>query len=188
MTCVCLKNNIVVAIFATKEDFENSQMIFMEHYDTFTESANPVNVGDVWSLEKGLSDEDLTIYLCGVVDVTADTARLAVAGDPLRVVEYQWAAEEAQKFKDAGYPLGDVPRAVSAWAVGDRGPQEAADDILAEATAYSSALYAIRETRLLAKEQIRASVAAGDREPAVQFTQNVRDSILNIVVGVGNNR
>lgn len=188
MTYVCLKNNIVVAIFATKEDFDNSQMIFMEHYDTFTESANPVNVGDVWSLEKGLSDEDLTIYLCGVVDVTADTARLAVVGDPLRAIEYQRAASEAQEFKDAGYPPENIPRTVAAWAVGERTPQQAADDILAEASAYSSALYAIRETRLSAKEQIRASVAAGDREPAVQFTQNVRDVIINIVDGVGNNR
>lgn len=185
---VCLKNNIVVATFMTAEDFDNSSMVFMQDYDTFTKSSANLSIGDVWSVEKSLSDAELVNYLCAIVDSTADTARLAVAGDPLRAIEYQRAASEAQEFKDAGYPPENIPRTVAAWAVGDRGPQEAADDILAEATAYSSALYAIRETRLLAKEQIRASVAAGDRQPAVQFTQNVRDAIINIVAGVGNNR
>ncbi len=42
--------------------------------------------------------------LCTKVDAAADSVRRTLAGDPLRALEYQQAALEAQAFKDQGYP------------------------------------------------------------------------------------
>lgn len=89
------------------------------------------------------------------VDRAADMARDAVVGDPLRAVEYDRARLEAEQFVADGYQ-GEVPRAVAAWAISGRTARQAADEILAEATAYIDALYAIREIRLHGKEQVRA--------------------------------
>jgi hypothetical protein len=100
--------------------------------------------------------------LCVQVDDAADRAREAVAGDPLRAVEYQRAAIEAKSFKDAGYPAGSVPPMVAAWAIGGRTAQQAADNILSEEAAYNGALVWLRTTRLAAKEQIRTLMDAGN--------------------------
>ncbi|QVM87418.1 hypothetical protein I0D68_20075 [Pseudomonas lalucatii] len=91
--------------------------------------------------------------LCAQIDTAADAARRAVAGDPLRAVEYDRAAAEAQAFAAAGYPEGAVPRTVAAWAINGRSAQQAADSILAEAAAYTEALYQIREARLQARSR-----------------------------------
>lgn len=124
--------------------------------------------------------------LCARVDAAADAARRAVAGDPLRAVEYDRAASEAQAFKDAGYPAEAVPRTVAAWAIKGRTAQQAADSILAEAAAYNEALYVIRETRLAAKEQIRMLMDAGEVEQAQQLAEQTVAAIESAVAGVGN--
>ncbi|WP_200628547.1 phage tail protein [Stutzerimonas balearica] len=125
--------------------------------------------------------------LCGRVDAAADAARAAVAGDPLRAVEYDCARIEALAFVDAGYPADAVPRAVAAWAINGRTAQQAADSILAEAAAYTEALYVIRETRLAAKERIRALMVAGNVEQAQQLAEQTIAAIEAAVAGVGNN-
>jgi hypothetical protein len=125
--------------------------------------------------------------LCAKVDEAADRAREKVAGDPLRAVEYQRAADEAQAFKDAGYPAESVPPMVAAWAISERTAQQAADNILAEAAAYNGALVWLRTTRLAAKEQIRAFMEAEQPEAAQALTTATVAAIQEAVSGVGNN-
>ncbi len=124
--------------------------------------------------------------LCASIDAAADTARAAVAGDPLRAVEYEKSAGEAQSFKDAGYPAGAVPRTVAAWAIEGRTAQQAADNILAEAAAYSEALYQIREARLQAKAMVRAAMNAGQVEQAQDIAAETIAAIEAAVAGIGN--
>lgn len=188
MNHVCLKNGVVVATFATKEEFISSGMAFSVDYDTLATTMNQITIGHIWKVEDSLSDIELTKYLCDLIDSYADAARLSVAGDSLRAVEYQKAAQEARDFAYAGYPPESVPRTVQAWAVNGRSAQQAADDIIIEAQAYEDAFYLIRDTRLTAKEQVRASVAAGDRELVLQFVGNVKAALMDCVVGIGNNR
>lgn len=124
--------------------------------------------------------------LCASIDAAADAARSKVAGDPLRAVEYEKAAAEAQAFKAAGYPAGDVPRTVSAWAISGRTARQAADSILAEASAYSEALYQIREARLGAKEQVRQAIAANQVEQARSIAAATIAGIRAAITGIGN--
>ncbi|MBS4151975.1 phage tail protein [Pseudomonas balearica] len=131
------------------------------------------------------AEERLTTF-ARQIDVAADAARARVAGDPLRAVEYDRARIEAQAFADAGYPADAVPRTVAAWAINGRTAQQAADSILAEAAAYTEALYVIRETRLAAKEQIRTLMAAGEVEQAQQLAEQTIAAIEAAVAGVGN--
>ncbi|MDP2747959.1 phage tail protein [Pseudomonas sp.] len=125
--------------------------------------------------------------LCMQIDAAADSARSKVAGDPLRAVEYDRAAEQAQAFKDANYPAGAVPRMVSAWAIGGRTPKQAADNILIEAAQYNEALYLLRETRLQAKELVRQAMQAGNVEQAQDIAAETIASIKAAVAGIGNN-
>lgn len=124
--------------------------------------------------------------LCEQIDVAADAARRAVAGDPLRAVEYDRTAAEAQAFSDAGYQ-GDVPPMVAAWAISGRTPQQAAEIILAEAAEYTNALIQLRTIRLQAKELIRAAMASGEVEQAKQIVTETVAAIQSAVAGVGNN-
>lgn len=124
--------------------------------------------------------------LCQLIDKAADAARQAVAGDPLRAVEYEKAAAEAQAFKNAGYPAGAVPRTVAAWAIEGRTAQQAADGILAEAAAYNEALYQIREARLQAKAMVRAAMDAGQIEQAQDIAAETIAAIEAAVAGIGN--
>lgn len=127
-----------------------------------------------------------TEALCTLVDRAADAARARVAGDPLRAVEYERSAAEARAFADAGYQ-GEVPRTVAAWAINGRTPRQAADSILAEAAAYTEALYRLRETRLQAKELIRAAINAGNIEQAQDIAAETVAAIEAAVAGIGNN-
>lgn len=124
--------------------------------------------------------------ICARVDVAADAARRKVAGDPLRAVEYETAAAEARSFAAAGYPADAVPRTVSAWALNGRTAQQAADDILAEARAYTEAFYLVRETRLQAKELVRAAIANGDGQLAQDIADEAIAAIEASIQGVGN--
>lgn len=127
------------------------------------------------------------IELCNAIDTAADTARRAVAGDPLRAVEYDRAASEAAAFKAAGYPADAVPRTVAAWAINGRSAQQAADSILAEAAQYTEALYFLRETRLQAKDLVRQAMDAGNVEQAQDIAAETIASIQAAVAGIGNN-
>lgn len=124
--------------------------------------------------------------LCAQVDYAADSARRKVAGDPLRAVEYDRAASEAQAFAAAGYQ-GEVPPMVAAWAINGRTAQQAADDILREAAQYNGALVQLRTVRLQAKALIRAAMADGNVEQAEDIAAETIASIEAAVAGIGNN-
>lgn len=119
------------------------------------------------------------------IDVAADSARLTVAGDPLRAVEYDRARIEAEAFKAVDYQ-GEVPRTVAAWAINGRTAQQATDSILAEAAAYTEALYCIREIRLQAKELVRTHMANGEQAQAEDVAAEAIATIEALVAGVGN--
>lgn len=124
--------------------------------------------------------------LLDTVDDAADRARYAVAGDPLRAVEYDRARLEAEQFAAADFQ-GEVPPMVAAWAIGGRTAQQAAQSIIAEATQYTAALIALRETRLAAKEQVRALMDAGEAEQAQEVVVHTIAAIEAAVAGIGNN-
>lgn len=134
----------------------------------------------------GPSSKELESTFLARIDSEADAVRTAVVGDPVRALEYDKAAQEAAAFRDAGYPTDAVPRTVAAWAINGRTAQAAADSILAEAAAYTEALYVIRETRLAAKEQIRMLMDAGEVEQAQQLAEQTIAAIEAAVAGVGN--
>jgi hypothetical protein len=124
--------------------------------------------------------------LCNAIDTAADAARRAVAGDPLRAVEYDRARLAAEQFAAADYQ-GEVPAMVAAWAINGRTPQQAAESILNEAAAYTNALELLRTTRLAAKEQVRALMADNQVEQAQQLTDQTIAAIEAAVAGIGNN-
>lgn len=124
--------------------------------------------------------------LLDTVDDAADRARYAVAGDPLRAVEYDRARLEAEHFAAAGFQ-GEVPPMVAAWAIGGRTAQQAAQSIIAEATQYTAALVQLRTVRLMAKEQIRVLMEAGGQDQAQQLAAQTITEIEGAVAGIGNN-
>lgn len=152
-------------------------------------SADHSWTGRAWAFDAELqatNRQALTARLCASVDTAADAARRAVAGDPLRAVEYERAAAEAQAFAAAGYQ-GEVPPMVAPWAISGRTAQQAADSILAEAAQYTAALVQLRTTRLQAKELIRAAMADGNVEQAEDIAAETIASIEAAVAGIGNN-
>ena len=99
----------------------------------------------------------LKTQLCQQIDAVADQMRRELAGDPLRVAEYDRAAQEASAYQAAGYS-GDVPASVLSWAQAKAwSPQAAAEDILRAARQWEVALYGLRDLRLKTKEAIRSA-------------------------------
>jgi len=95
--------------------------------------------------------------LCSAIDAEADAARLAVVGDPLRIVEYERAAAEATAYKESGYS-GEVPASVMSWAEAKGWTaRQSCDDILSAASTFNAALYQLRDIRLKGKEAVRNS-------------------------------
>ncbi|MFE2006429.1 hypothetical protein ACFW6U_13640 [Pseudomonas guariconensis] len=144
--------------------------------------------GAAWGFDAELqvsNRQTLLDDLCQRIDTAADSARRAVAGDPLRAVEYDRARVAAEAFAAADYQ-GEVPAMVAAWAINGRTPQQAADNILAEAARYTAALELLRTTRLAAKEKLRTLMAAGQVDDAKKLTEQTIASIEAAVTGVGN--
>ncbi|MFJ4197536.1 phage tail protein [Pseudomonas sp. NPDC089534] len=141
--------------------------------------------GEKWVLNAvraGLLDQQEAERLCARLDAAADNARAALAGDPLKALEYAQAAVDAQAFQDAGYPRGDVPLSVAAWVARGRSAKQAADEILDKAAQVSDGLLALRTLRLKAKTQIRAHAAKGKLDDARRV---VDDTLAAIRVQVG---
>lgn len=94
------------------------------------------------------------------IDADVDVIYEAAIGS--RATEYSEAAAQATAFKAAGY-TGTVPAFVANWlsnnTKGFTTATQAADDILAQATAWRSAATAIRDKRLLAKKNLSNDVA-----------------------------
>jgi hypothetical protein len=110
--------------------------------------------------------------LCARVDAAADYARNALAGDPLKAMEYAQAAAEAQAYIDEGYPKKAVPLSVSAWVVKGRTARQAVDQIIAKAARFKEGLLTLRTLRLKAKEQIKVHIAKGKTDLANQVSED----------------
>lgn len=147
----------------------------------------PESVDGTWRQRWSISTQPPTSAeeLCAAIDAAADAARQAVAGDPLRAVEYDRARIDAEQFAAAGYQ-GAVPPMVAAWAIGGRTPQQAAENILQEAAQYTAALEQLRTVRLAAKEQVRALVSAGELSQAQTVADQTVAAIHAAVTGIGN--
>lgn len=122
------------------------------------------------------------------VDKAADAARQAIVVDPVRALEYEKAAADAQMFVDLEYPNDNIPRSVSAWAIDGRSPRDAADSILAEAANYNNALYTLRETRLAIKSQLASLYNSGNVSSALLLADATVNMIEQSVAGIGNNK
>lgn len=123
--------------------------------------------GFVITPKPGATLEQLKDAAIKVVDSVSDAARESLVGNPLRSVEYQITAAEAQAYKDAGY-TGSLPRSVAIWAaVKGISGQAAADSILSKAAAWNQVLYDVRDARLRAKDAIRAASDAAAIEATV---------------------
>jgi len=119
--------------------------------------------------------------LCARIDREADAARLKIAGDPLRVVEYQQAETEAAAYKAAGY-TGTVPPSVQSWAEAKGWTaQQAADDILTVAAGWRQALYVLRDIRLKGKEAIRAGADEAAANAAADAASGQIKAVLSAV-------
>lgn len=103
-------------------------------------------------------DNSFIDELTAKVDALADTYRTKVVGDPVRVEEYRVTQQQAEQFRDAGFPEASVPPAVKTWAKAKRWTaRQAADDILITARIWQDALLQIRDLRLNAKQDIERS-------------------------------
>lgn len=126
--------------------------------------------------------DDIKEELCLKIDGEADSARLRIAGDPLRAIEYQLAEQEASAYRTAGY-TGTVGGTVQSWADAKGWTaQAAADDILAVAAAWNQALYALRDIRLKSKEMVRA---ASDESAATTDADTAIAQIQAVLTGMG---
>lgn len=125
--------------------------------------------GNRWILDKKLQEQNLNALseqLLQDIDVAADSVRQALIGDPLRLLEHQQAASEASAFKAAGYPPEEVPPLVAAYVIGERTPQQAADEILLESARFDEAIARIRALRLQGKSDVQKAMTEGLTEQA----------------------
>jgi hypothetical protein len=119
-------------------------------------------IGDTWDGQQFLKPPpqvpDLAAAKSALVlgiDANVDAIYRAVVGD--RSDEYQAAREQALTYQQGGY-TGTAPACVASWAQAKGwSAQQAADDILATATAWETLRDNIRAARLLAKELARTA-------------------------------
>lgn len=122
--------------------------------------------------------------LCAKVDATSDNARIALAGDPLKAMEYAQAAADARAFSDAGYPKKEVPLSVAAWVAKGRTAKQAAEQILSKAEQLTEHLLTLRTLRLKAKAQIRAQAGKGKVDLARGAADDALIGIRALINGI----
>lgn len=176
MAYAFVKDNTAVEVVAA-----DPFMLFVPGYASqFIEIPDGVQSG--WKFSNGEWHAPVVVFdrlrLINDIDRRADSLRLAIVGDPVRVEEYRLARDEAAAYIAAGY-AGAVPPTVQDWATAKTWTaQQAADDIAATAQAWESALYAIRSIRLIGKESVRS--AATD-----SAAQTAYDAVLAQLSSIG---
>lgn len=142
-----------------------------------------VNGRPAWVLPPPPDLPTATALAISAIDLAADDARLGIAGDPLRATERQIAEAEAKAYQAAGY-VGECPPSVKSWAEAKNWTAtQAAESILAAATAWNAALYEIRDVRLKAKESVRNALTA---EAAAAIAREAVARIAAMVENLGN--
>jgi len=76
---------------------------------------------------------------------------------------------------------------VAAWAINGRTPRQAADSILAAATAHTEQMCRIREIRLQAKEMLRQAMAEDNPVLAAQIADEAVRSLENACLSAESN-
>jgi len=145
--------------------------------------------GEAWVLNADKQTElnaQEVEQICVKVDAAADSTRIALAGDPLKAMEYAQAAADAQAYQDAGYPKKEVPLSVAAWVAKGRSAKQAAEQILSKADQLTDHLLALRTLRLKAKAQIRAQAAKGNMDLARSAGDEALVAIRELASGLSN--
>ena len=168
-------------------------MIIIQELHQFEDGLRPAQPssahdwdGETWALNLSRVaelEQRETEHLCTKVDAAADNARTALAGDPLKAMEYAQAAADAQAYQDAGYPKKDVPLSVAAWVVKGRTAKQAAEQILGKAGQLTEHLLTLRTLRLKAKTQIRAHATKGNIDLARSAADEALLAISQLVSG-----
>lgn len=118
-----------------------------EEYKTWLALGNTPEAADIVIIPKS--------ELLKKIDSDVDKIYADAVGN--RTTEYQTAESEATAYKAALY-TGAVPSCVASWATASGlSNQAAADNILAQATAWRGAVSAIRAQRLSAKAAVNAN-------------------------------
>ena len=162
-------------------------MIIIQELHQFEDGLRPAQPssahywdGEKWALNLSRVvelEQRETERLCTNVDAAADNARTALAGDPLKAMEY------AQAYQDAGYPKKEVPLSIAAWVVKGRTAKQAAEQILGKAEQLTDHLLALRTLRLKAKTQIRAHATKGNIDLARSAADEALLAISQLVSG-----
>ncbi|WP_047299946.1 hypothetical protein [Pseudomonas fluorescens] len=168
-------------------------MIIIQELHQFEDGLRPAQPssahdwdGEKWALNLSRVvelEQRETERLCTKVDAAADNARTALAGDPLKAMEYAQAAADAQAYQDAGYPKKEVPLSIAAWVVKGRTAKQAAEQILGKAEQLTDHLLALRTLRLKAKTQIRAHATKGNIDLARSAADEALLAISQLVSG-----
>ena len=168
-------------------------MIIIQELHQFEDGLRPAQPssahdwdGEKWALNLSRVaelEQRETEHLCTKVDAAADNARTALAGDPLKAMEYAQAAADAQAYQDAGYPKKEVPLSVAAWVVKGRTAKQAADQIFGKADQLTDHLLTLRTLRLKAKTQIRAHATKGNIDLARSAADEALLAISQLVSG-----
>jgi hypothetical protein len=104
-----------------------------------------------------LSLDQLKTKTLKKIDNSVDDLYKDVIGN--RASEYDRAEAEAKSFAVSGYPAGNVPESVQAWAdPNNQTPTWAADDIIATAVGWRTVQANLRTKRLAIKEAVRSAV------------------------------
>jgi hypothetical protein len=102
-----------------------------------------------------LEQENTPVRCLARIDAMADTLIRETIGD--RAVEYLTAEQEATAFAANNFE-GDAPQSVVSWALASSlTDQQSAESILAAAHHWRTVSLSLRQTRLIAKQQIRDS-------------------------------
>lgn len=168
-------------------------MIIIQELHQFEDGLRPAQPssahdwdGEKWALNLSRVvelEQRETERLCTKVDAAADNARTALAGDPLKAMEYAQAAADAQAYQDAGYPKKEVPLSIAAWVVKGRTAKQAAEQILGKAGQLTDHLLTLRTLRLKAKTQIRAHATKGNIDLARSAADEALLAISQLVSG-----
>ena len=114
-----------------------------------------------------------------LIDIAAGAARQRfVSVGQLIDMEYKLAEQQTKDWRAAGSPTGDVPQAISDWAVAaGMTNEQAATDIEVTAESWALVLIAVRKIRLEGKAAIDAATDQGTADDMSNVAQPFIDQL-----------